>query len=36
VPVSETWGRGVFPGFGAEGRKDRADPLYAFLAGRSS
>jgi ketosteroid isomerase-like protein len=31
MPVSETWGRGFFPGFRAEGRKDRSDPLYAFL-----
>lgn len=35
VPVSETWGRGFFgPAFRAEGRKDRDDPLYAFLEGR--
>ena len=31
MAVSETWGRGFFPGFHAEGRKDRGDPLYAFL-----
>jgi hypothetical protein len=31
MPVSETWGRGFFPGFHAEGRKDRSDPLYDFL-----
>jgi len=31
MAVSETWGRGFFPGFHAEGRKDGGDPLYAFL-----
>ena len=31
MAVSETWGRGFFPGFHAEGRKDRSDPLYALL-----
>jgi SnoaL-like domain len=36
VPVAETWGRGVFPGFHAEGRKDREDPLYPFLASRTA
>lgn len=35
VPVAETWGRGFFgPAFCREGRKDRQDPLYAFLEGR--
>jgi hypothetical protein len=33
MPLCETWGRGFFPGFRAEGRKDHDDPLYAFLAG---
>jgi hypothetical protein len=34
VPVAETWGRGFFgSAFRAEGRKDRDDPLYAFLSG---
>jgi hypothetical protein len=33
VPVAETWGRGFFgEAFRAEGRKDREDPLYSFLA----
>lgn len=33
VPVAETWGRGFFgDAFRAEGRKDRDDPLYGFLA----
>lgn len=33
VDVAETWGRGFFgEAFRAEGRKDRADPLYEFLA----
>jgi len=35
VAPAETWGRGVFPGFGAEGRKDRCDPLYEFLGERA-
>ena len=34
MPVAETWSRGFFPGFCAEGRKDRGDPLYEFLATR--
>lgn len=33
VATAETWGRGFFgPAFCAEGRKDRQDPLYEFLA----
>jgi hypothetical protein len=37
VATAETWGRGFFgPDFCAEGRKDRQDPLYAFLAGRGA
>lgn len=33
VAVAETWGRGFFgDAFRAEGRKDRQDPLYEFLA----
>ena len=35
VATADTWGRGFFgPAFRAEGRKDRQDPLYAFLAGQ--
>lgn len=37
VVPAETWGRGFFgPAFCAEGRKDRQDPLYAFLASRGA
>lgn len=33
APVAETWGRGFFgDAVRAEGRKDRHDPLYGFLA----
>jgi hypothetical protein len=35
TPVAETWSRGFFPGFRAEGRKDRDDPVYEFLATRA-
>jgi hypothetical protein len=35
MPLAETWGRGVFPGFRAEGRKDGDDPLYEFLSERA-
>ena len=34
VPPAETWGRGFFPGFRAEGCKGRDDPLYEFLEGK--
>ena len=35
VAPAETWGRGVFPGFRAEGCKGRSDPLYEFLGERA-
>ena len=35
MPLAETWGRGFFPGFRAEGCKGPDDPSYEFLEGKT-